>query len=148
MSKMKMLSPRLMFIASALVLSASACAGTTTGVMDSPAATAPESTPTPVVVQRETVTVKGKGIGKSKPFKLAGAYLVQWIATPSSSVGCYHGASLKRVDGTFLFETLVNELLNSKKPAEGETNLYDLDEADYFVDASSGCSWTFTFVPN
>lgn len=96
---------------------------------------------------REVVTVKGNGISQSKPFHLGGSYAVGWVATPKSSYGCYHGAYLKRADGTFLFETLGNEMLNSGKAAKGETNLFGLDDADYYIDASSGCKWVYTFTP-
>jgi len=47
-----------------------------------------------------------------------------------------------------MFETLVNEILNNKKPVTGESNLFNLDDADYYIDASSGCKWVFQFVPN
>jgi len=109
--------------------------------------TASASAAEPSTPARSAVTITGKGIQKSKPFALQGDYTVTWNATPDSSVGCYHGASLERVDGTFLNETLVNELLNSKASASGETNLYGLDAARYYIQANSGCTWSFTFSP-
>lgn len=108
----------------------------------------PTAESTPTTVQRETITVEGSGISSSKAFRLSGSYVLQWVATADSSVGCYHGASLERADGTFMFETIANELIDSKKPVSGETNLYNLDDAEYYVDASSGCDWVFTFIPN
>jgi hypothetical protein len=130
-----------------VLLVALGCGGsgtTTEGV----ATSQPTAEPTQAVVQRETLTVKGKGISSSKAFRLAGNYELQWVATADSSVGCYHGATLKRADGTFMFETIANEMIDSKKPVSGETNLFNLDDAEYYVDASSGCDWEFTFVPN
>jgi hypothetical protein len=97
---------------------------------------------------RAAVTVKGTGISKSKPFHLAGNYAVTWTAQSSSSVGCYHGADLQRADGTAMFETLVNEVFSDAKSHTGSTNLYNLDDAQYYVDASSGCAWSFTFNPS
>jgi hypothetical protein len=95
------------------------------------------------------VTITGTGISKSAPFHLnGGTYEVTWKATPSSSVGCYHGASLGAVDpSAFVFETLANELLDSAAPKTGSTFIYNLPSGDYYVNASSGCSWSFTFTP-
>jgi hypothetical protein len=123
------------------------CGGSGSGANPSNTPPATEE-PTQSAIQRETVSVEGKGISNSKSFRLNGTYLVQWVATPDSAVGCYHGASLDRVDGTSMFETLANELLDSKAPVSGETFVYNLDDADYYVGVSSGCSWSFTFVPN
>jgi hypothetical protein len=97
---------------------------------------------------RSPVTVSGSGIEKSKPFTLSGTYSVTWKATPDSDVGCYHGADLERADGSPTFESLVNEILDSKAPKSGTTQVYNLDSASYYVDANSGCSWTFTFTPS
>jgi len=74
--------------------------------------------------------------------------MLQWVAVADSSVGCYHGANLKRADGTFMFETIANEMIENKKPVTGETNLFNLEDAEYYVDVSSGCDWEFTFIPN
>jgi hypothetical protein len=81
------------------------------------------------------------------PFHLNGGnYKVDWTATPASSTGCYHGASLGAVDpNQLLLEPLANELLSSKAPKTGSTFIYNLP-GDYYVDASSGCAWSFTFT--
>jgi len=111
----------------------------------SPAASVAASVP--VGGQQEPVTVTGSGIQKSAPFHLeAGTYEVIWTATPSNDQGCYHGGSLGAVDpDQFIFETLANELLDSAAAKTGSTFIYNLDAGDYFVDASSGCAWSFTF---
>lgn len=96
---------------------------------------------------RSAQTITGSGISKSQPFELEGDYNVTWTATPDSDVGCYHGANLQRADGSSIFEVLANELLNSKAPKTGSTRLYGLDRGRYYVDASSGCAWSFTFSP-
>jgi hypothetical protein len=116
------------------------------------AATARPATSQPVAATaappaRTPVTVTGSGISKSKPFHLEGNYAVDWTATPASSGGCFHGASLERADGTSLFESLANAILKDAEPKTGSTNLYNLDAADYYVNASSGCEWSFTFKP-
>ena len=148
---------RLLVSLALVALLAAACESTTSPAPgDQPTATptekvseptaepTPEATPTAVA---EPVTITGSGISKSKPFALAGDYEVTWTAQADSSGGCYHGASLQRADGEFTFETLVNELISDAKPHSGTTNLYNLDATQYYVDASSGCSWSFTFTP-
>lgn len=92
-------------------------------------------------------TLTGSGISKTAPFDLQGDYTVTWQATPDSQYGCYMGASLERADGQFIDELLVNEILNSSAPKSGSTRLYGLDAARYYVDANSGCKWSFTFTP-
>jgi len=130
-----------------LLLAALGCGGSGP-TTESLTTSQPTQEPTQAVAQRETVTVKGKGISSSKAFRLAGNYELQWVAIADSSVGCYHGANLERADGTFMFETLANEIIDGKKPVSGVSNLFNLDDAEYYVDASSGCDWEFTFVPN
>lgn len=94
------------------------------------------------------VTVSGSGIENSDPFTLAeGDYRVEWTATPDHDTGCYHGAQLDSTDESeFVFEQLANELLDTIEPASGSTNVYGLDGGRYYVSASSGCDWSFTFT--
>lgn len=94
------------------------------------------------------VTVRGSGIEASDPFHLNGGdYRVEWTATPGSDTGCYHGANLDSTDeDESVYERLANELLDSAAPANGSTNVYGLDAGEYFVNASSGCDWEFTFT--
>lgn len=92
-------------------------------------------------------SVSGKGISKSAPFRLSGNYNVTWTAKADSAVGCYHGGDLSRADGTFFFESLANEILNDAATHTGSTRLYNVPDAQYYVNANSGCTWTFTFTP-
>jgi hypothetical protein len=100
------------------------------------------------VIGQEPVTVTGSGIEKSAPFHLeAGTYEVTWTATPPNDQGCYHGANLGAVDpDQVIFEPLANELLDSSAAKTGSTFIYNLDAGDYYVDASSGCEWSFIFT--
>jgi hypothetical protein len=124
------------------------CSGGASMATPNPSSAVASATPaTPSSPAREMVTVKGSGIASSKPFHLAGNYAVAWVATPKGSSGCYHGATLKRADGTYLFEHIGSDLINGSEPTNGETNLYNLDDADYYIDASSGCKWVYTFTP-
>lgn len=92
--------------------------------------------------------VTGEGISKSRPFVLEGDYVVNWTATPHTAVGCYHGASLKADGDRTTFEMLVNETINDGAKHTGATSLYDMAAGSYYVDASSGCDWAFTFAPS
>ncbi len=118
-----------------------------TATVSAPSAprTAPPVT-APPSADRAAVTIKGSGTSKSKPFALAGTYAVEWTATPDGT--CYHGAFLERADGERVSETLVNEILKGAKAKTGSTHLYNLDPADYYIDATSGCAWSFTITPS
>lgn len=92
------------------------------------------------------VTIGGSGIENSAPFHLnAGDYRVAWTATPDHDTGCYHGADLESAE-VDVFEPLGNELLDSSAPLSGSTYIYGLEGASYYIRASSGCSWTYTFT--
>lgn len=110
-----------------------------------PAATQAVSEP---AAAEAPVTITGSGIENSAPFLLdGGIYLVEWTAIPHSDQGCYHGAELEAVDpDAAVFEPLANELLDSAAPKTGTTYIYDLAGGDYYVHASSGCDWSFTFT--
>lgn len=112
-----------------------------------PGTTTPKTPNAPNAPARSAQTITGSGISKSAPFTLSGDYEVRWTATPTSDSGCYHGASLERADGEFMNETLANEILDNRTPQSGATRLYGMDDARYYVDASSGCKWSFTFSP-
>lgn len=101
------------------------------------------------VSTRGPVSVQGSGVEESRPFQLAGDYLVIWSAKAGSG-GCYHVAFLERTDGgPMIDEMFVKETVwGGAPPLTGTTRLYDLDAASYYVDVTSGCRWTFTFAPN
>ena len=46
-----------------------------------------------------------------------------------------------------MIESLVSASLNDAKPKTGTNQIYNLAPADYYVNASSGCGWSFTFRP-
>lgn len=102
-----------------------------------------------VAAPRQTaITVSGSGIENSDPFQLNGGdYMVEWTATPQTDTGCYHGATLQTTDeSAFVFEMLANELLDSSARASGSTNVYGLDEGEYYIEANSGCDWEFVIT--
>jgi len=136
---------KMMFVLCALVLAACGNSG-----FDVPASTKPTELVEPIqsTLIRDPVVVQGMGSYNSKPFRLDGPYRVSWIASPESSAGCYHVASLKRADGKALSETLANESISGNAPASGETYVSSLEATEYFIDVSSECSWTFYFFYN
>jgi hypothetical protein len=93
------------------------------------------------------VTVKGAKSSKTEPFHLAGSYLVTWTATPDGAIGCVQGGFLKPVDGSHYFEDLGSGVLPDASAGIGTTHLYNVPDAKYFVEGTSGCaSWTYTFT--
>jgi hypothetical protein len=38
-------------------------------------------------------------------------------------------------------------MLDTMAPESGTSQLYNLDAANYYVDTTSGCGWSFTFTP-
>jgi hypothetical protein len=110
---------------------------------------------------RSVVILTGSGSQKSKVVPLKGDYVVAWAATPDSDAGCHHGATLVNADlassgapstsspsATPAQTFLVDETLEDSSPALGTTHLSDLSANDYYVDADSGCDWSFTFTPS
>lgn len=97
---------------------------------------------------RSQYTVSGVGIMQSTSVPLEGDYTVQWQAQEQDSdtpdIGCYHGARLEPVGGG-PGQSLVS--VEVKGQASGTSAVYGVDGPAY-VDASSGCKWSFTFVPS
>jgi DUF971 family protein len=94
--------------------------------------------------QRQAVTVTGSGIMNSEPFRLSGDYSVDWTATASSDVGCYHGTSLEPT-GTGRGADLISKEVSGTE--SGTVGVYGLASGSYYVRAASGCDWTFRFEP-
>jgi hypothetical protein len=94
-----------------------------------------------------SVTISGTGIQKSAPFHLTGSYSVSWSAQAATDIGCAHAAFLARTDGTSTLEMLVNQMISDAQPHSGSTNVYNLADAQYYINGTSGCTWSFTFTP-
>lgn len=118
----------------------------TTAASTEPAASEPAASEPPAA--EAPVTITGSGIENSAPFHLGGGiYLVEFTATPRSDQGCYHGAYLQSADPNApVYERLASELLESAAPLSGTTYIYDLAAGDYYINANSGCDWSFTFT--
>lgn len=95
------------------------------------------------------VTISGRYTMNSAAFNLpAGELVARWRATTPSKTGCFHGASLRGIDVPYV-DSLGSGLLDPGwKELTGETWLYGIKVARYYVDAKSGCNWTDTISQN
>lgn len=94
---------------------------------------------------RSVETVSGAGIMQSAPVSLGGTYEVAWSARPVGNHECYHGTDLRTTS-----DHRASDLVSVQVPVAGTSGtvwVYDLDQGEYFVDANSGCQWSFTFTP-
>lgn len=96
---------------------------------------------------RSAVSFTGQGMMKTAAQPLSGDYTVSWRAQAASNVGCFNGAFLRSVKTGQSAQVLVSEMIKDSVPHSGSTNAYGLGADSYYVDASSGCSWSFTFTP-
>lgn len=117
-----------------------------------PKPTAPSAQPPtkPVAPQKdEPVTLDGKGIMKTPPFELRGGnYTISWTANDTpNGLGCYHGGAMKNVDSTSTSETVANASVPKGQSAAGTTQAYNLKAGRYYLDMSSGCTWSVTIAP-
>ena len=102
----------------------------------------------PAVAGAGALTISGSGSINTEPFHLAGSYTVAWTAAVhTGSSGCFQGAFLERLDGSTIFEPMPIGDAKTGTPATGSTILYNLDAADYYLKATSGCDWSYTFTP-
>jgi hypothetical protein len=113
------------------------------------AACSPAATPAATAV-RSPQTVTGSGQANSKPFALEGTYEVKWEAQAPN--GCFHettlwpvGSSLEGGGTDFRDLTTVN--FTDGAMHAGSTMLYGVKAGSYYIRASSGCRWSFTFTP-
>lgn len=84
----------------------------------------------------------GTGNSTSSPFRLSGTIEVAWRANPTSSEPCWHAAIFTRPDRPGWSEILVNEpALSAAK--SGTYAAVGLPAADYVLDVSTTCSWSF-----
>lgn len=94
---------------------------------------------------RSQVTVSGEGIMSSEPVTLAGDYRVDWLASNDGGRDCFHGTTLRTTGGERAADLILTEVHGS---GSGTVYVYGLESGRYYVDASSGCAWSFTFVPD
>jgi len=122
----------------ALLLLATACAAEA----DDPASA---STSAPASAQT-TATLAGDGQMSTDPLHLdAGHYEVHFTYGGT----CYFAASLDRLTGGNVGG--VGALGSGTGPVEGDTNVYDVEAGEYYVDVitgpAPGCPWEITLSP-
>jgi hypothetical protein len=121
-------------------------------VPSAPPATAPTSivaSGTPAILPgRSPVTASGSGASASDTLRLVGDYSVTWTAQSTDVAGCFISATLERTDGVYTGLRLARDRYDSTALHSGSSNLYGLGGgAQYYVDETGGCTWSFTFTP-
>jgi hypothetical protein len=122
-----------------------AVAGTVSAWLTALPTIAPTATATPPAIQ--PVLLQGAGQMNTLPFRLGGGnYSVDWTAKDrSTAVGCFHGGSLKAVDGSPMFATVGGGMVEKGKSRSGTTQIYNVKPNTYYLDMISSCDWTVTF---
>lgn len=107
----------------------------------------PSSPEDEAAIERVVVSVAGTGNENSRPIELRGDYRVAWSARPAADGRCFHGASLYTTDGEIV-DLLAGDTLEGPGLGRGETFLYALPPARYYVEATTGCGeWSVSFFP-
>jgi hypothetical protein len=103
----------------------------------------------PDVNQDGAIVLTGDGKLNSRPFDLGGAaYTVKWSGEMKGQFGGNLIVTLKRTDGAFFNELLVNTILNPEQPkASGETQVYGTKAGPYDLDVTASGPWTVTITP-
>jgi hypothetical protein len=104
---------------------------------------APQTPPDPL--PGVPITLTGTGTQDTPLFQLAaGNYTLRWKAQATSAVGCFHGASLRALEGFFMKPAGSGQV---KDPLEGSTEIYNVDAGAYYLNINSGCAWEITIAP-
>ena len=101
----------------------------------------------PIMGSRLPVTFSGSGTSKTPSQSLMGAYTITWSAVADSDAGCHLDARLRGHGRGGLGEVLVNETIEDAGRRTGQINVNALSGGGFYIDASLGCSWEFTFDP-
>lgn len=92
----------------------------------------------------DSISISGVGEENSDPFVLGGG---DYAVSYNFSGTCQYGAFLEPTNNDNIFG---ESIANGGGPISGETNLFDIDPTEYFVNmianTSQGCPWTVTFT--
>lgn len=95
-------------------------------------------------VGADSISISGSGEENSDPFVLGGG---DYAVSYNFSGTCQYGAFLEPTNNDNIFG---ESIANGDGPISGETNLFDIDPTEYFVNmianTSQGCPWTVTFT--
>lgn len=103
----------------------------------------------PDVNAEGAIVLSGDGQLNTRPFDLiATAYTVRWSARAPSKLGLGNLIlTLKRTDGPFPQELLVNMIVNQgDAEANGETQVYLTKAGAHYLDVMAPASWTVTIT--
>jgi hypothetical protein len=113
----------------------------TTSAPMRPSSSAPATT---TAKAAEPMRFEAGGETQTEPFNLTGG---SYHSRFKFSGDCYYSVSLNRTDGEYVAN---GELGSGMGPIEGETNLYNLQTAEYFIKAitgpAPGCKWEITLT--
>lgn len=95
------------------------------------------------------LTISGEGKQNTRPFDLsAGSYTVRWTGTMRTQFSGNLIMTLKRTDGQFFQELLVNTVLTRDAPtASGETQVYKVKDGAHYLEVLAPGPWSATFTP-
>lgn len=101
--------------------------------------------PPPPPTGGDIFNASGDGQTKTNLFNTSGSIKIDWTAqdTGTSSVGCFHGVSMKSGDaGNSFFDLVANMVIDGGASKTGTTNEYNLKAGNYYFDVNSGCQWS------
>lgn len=101
----------------------------------------------PDVNAEGAIVLTGTSKLNTRPFDLeAAAYTVRWAGSAPEKIAPGNLImTLKRSDGQFFQELLVNTVVNRGDPeASGETQVYLTKTGNYYLDVTAPAAWTVT----
>jgi hypothetical protein len=104
----------------------------------------------PDLSQEGAISLSGDGKLNTRPFELqASAYTVRWAGSAPSKIAPGNLIlTLKRTDGPFPQQLLVNTVINKGDPdVAGETQVYLTKGGAHYFDVTAPASWTVTITP-
>lgn len=122
-----------------------AVAGTVSAWLTALPTPAPTATPTPPAMN--PIGLTGRGRLNTPPFRLDGGnYSVEWTASDSGTVGCFHSGDMRAVDGSPGAETVGSGSVERGKSRTGATQMYNVKPNTYYLAISSSCDWSVTIA--
>lgn len=126
--------------------------GLTVAIIDNTGALAPSQPQAgPPPAPAGEIKIAGTGQQNTKPFDLAaGNYTVRWSGSQQAGPAGLGNLiiTLKRADGQFMHETIVNTVLNRERPqASGETQVYGAKSGPHYLEVLAPGPWSVTFTP-
>jgi hypothetical protein len=109
-----------------------------------------QATPSQPASRGTPPLIQGTGTGQSVTFGLTGGdYKTTWIGIDkgTSSVGCFLGLILQQTGGGAYVEMLANQTIPPGLQQTATSHLHDVPPGNYYIAASTRCSWAVQMVP-